>query len=262
MHANVDRKSLSKKSTHLWRPMRRGGSKVSRFRVPFPWQVRPSAWTPTLNVHSALGTLVAVSQGGTVSLPHRLESAINPSATGALSVSRDHRMHLGENVISGYETLLTGLNALNAEARIRPHARWENLRTGLRWRRRDSASTGRARGLFGGSRFSRGTDVGRSFLRTEVLTPWQEVVQVFCSPTCCFSLPPPRQVTTAVLVAIRNEAGLCDWLTVRPLYLRASLVFRPTCESTRHRVVRILSRGMAWISFFAQWRYSISVSSN
>lgn len=235
---------IIKNSTHLWQLMRRGGSKASRPCVPFPWWARPSAWTPTLSDHSAR-TLVATGRGGIVPLPHRLGAAINPSVVGALSISRDHRMHLGRNVISEYgrrdSAFLIGLNALNAEARNRSHARWENLRTGLRWRRRrrGSASTGRARGLLGGSRSARGTDVGRSFLRTEVLTPWQEVVQVFCSPTWYSSLPPPRQVTTAVPVAIRNEAGLCDWLTVRPLYLRASSVFRPTCEPTRHRVAWI-----------------------
>lgn len=101
------------------------------------------------------------------------------------------------------------------------------------------------------------TDVGRSYLRTEAVVPRQEVIQVFCSPTCHSPLPPPWQVTTAVLVAIRNEAGLCDWLTVHPLfYLCASPpVFRPTCEPTRHRAARTRSLrivGLTMVLFYKE----------
>jgi len=55
-------------------------------------------------------------------------------------------------------------------------------------------------------------------------------------PTCCSSLP-PLQVTTAVPVAIRNEAGLSatDWLFIPPFLRAFPSVFRPTCEPTCHR---------------------------
>lgn len=68
---------------------------------------------------------------------------------------------------------------------------------------------------YGDSRDFR-TDVERAFLRTEALTLWQEVIQVLCLPTCCSTLPPPRQVTTAVPVAIRNKAGLCEMTDCSP----------------------------------------------
>lgn len=72
------------------------------------------------------------------------------------------------------------------------------------------------------------TDVGRSFLRTETLTPWvSDRKSTRCSgPLHLLFLPPPSRQVTAVSVAIRNEAGLCDRLTVHsPFFLLIRLSF-------------------------------------
>lgn len=83
------------------------------------------------------------------------------------------------------------------------------------------------------------TDVKQSFLKTEVLTPWQEVVQLFNSPlaTLLYHLFKPGNDRCA---GCHRERGWLVRLTVvRPLHLRTPPVFRPTFDGTSPSLERM-----------------------
>ena len=76
------------------------------------------------------------------------------------------------------------------------------------------------------------TDVIQSFLKTEVLTPWQEVVQVFSSPLATLLCHLSKPGNDRCAGCHRERGWLVRLTVVRPLHLRTPPVFRPTFDGT------------------------------